>query len=89
MAGRTKEKSDYVAAIESLFGEVHPDLHKALKLMKSRHLILLAKAISDGHNVQMPKFPTSTPAQKLRLYHILKGRKSESGTIFSETVTDD
>ena len=44
---RTKEKSDYVAAIESLFGEVHPDLHKALKLMKSRHLILLAKAISD------------------------------------------
>ena len=85
---RTKEKSEYVAATESLSGDVHPELHKALESMKSHHLILLAKAISDRHEVQMPKFPTTTPAQKLRLYEILKEAKNESGTISTDTITD-
>jgi len=89
MGGRTKEKSEYVAATASVLGEIHADLHKALSSMKSHHLILLAKAISDRHNVQMPIFPTTTPAQKLRLYKILKEAKSESGTISTDTVSDD
>ena len=86
---RPKEKSEYVAATESVLGEIHADLHKALNSMKSHHLILLTKAISDRHSVQMPKFPTTTPAQKLRLYNILKEAKSESGTISTDTVSDE
>ena len=87
--GRRKDKEEYVEATESLLGEFQPELHEALKSLKNHQLIMLAKSIADRHGVQMPKFPTKTDAQKLRLFKTLtklKETKDESGTISTDTI---
>ena len=79
--GRRKSKSEYVAAVSELLDDVHPELIKALNKMNSQHLIMLAKSISERHNVQMPRFPTKTIAQQTLLYKTLKGNENESNAV--------
>jgi len=86
---RPKEKTEYVEAFQELVGDLHPELNSALHKMKTHHLLMLAKAISDRQNVSMPNFPTSTETQKLRLKGILEGLTNGSDTIPTDTSQDN
>ena len=85
--GRLKEKSDYVSAVEKVLGDVSPELKKALHGVKSQHLMLLTKSISDRYGIDMPDFPNKTPAQQERI-SIFQGKQNEAGTISSVTESD-
>lgn len=84
---RTKEKSGYVSAVEQVLGDTPPELHKALHGVKSQHLMLLTKSISDRYGIDMPAFPNKTPAQQGRLL-IIQGTKDESGTVSTVAKSD-